>query len=114
MRVRPWPGIGPSQAAAASSTAATTAGAPHSSVTPWRSTRRRISAPSTFRRTTCRAPMPASPNGMPHPLQWNIGSVCRYTSRSVTPVCRANVVAFTQRLRWVSCTPLGRAVVPLV
>ena len=52
--------------------------------------------------------------GMPQPLQWNIGSVCRYTSRSLTPVCQPNVVALSQRLRWVSCTPLGRAVVPLV
>ncbi len=39
--------------AAASSTAFTTAGAPHINVTPCSSTRRRISAPSTLRSTTC-------------------------------------------------------------
>ena len=53
MRVRPAPGIGPSHFAAASSIIATTAGAPHSSVTPCLSTRRRISAPSTLRSTMC-------------------------------------------------------------
>ena len=77
MRTRPRPGISPSQFAAASSTAFQTAGAPHIRVTPCRSTRRRISAPSTLRSTTCRAPTPAVANGMPQPLQWNIGSVCR-------------------------------------
>ncbi len=35
MRVRPRPGISPAHSCAASSTALTTAGAPHSSVTPW-------------------------------------------------------------------------------
>ena len=28
--------------------------------------------------------------------------------------CQPNVVALSQMLRWVSCTPFGRAVVPLV
>jgi hypothetical protein len=58
--------------------------------------------------------MPVSAYGMPQPLQWNIGRVCRYTSRSLTPVCQPNVTALTQMLRCVSWTPLGRAVVPLV
>ena len=49
---------------------------------------------------------------MPHPLQWNMGSVCRWTSRSVTVVCQPNIAALSHRLRWVSCTPFGRAVVP--
>ena len=77
MRTVPWPGIGPSQSAAASRTMATTAGAPHSSVTPWRSTRRRISAPSTLRRMMWRPPIPVTAYGIPQPLQWNCGSVCR-------------------------------------
>ena len=77
MRVRPRPGTSPSQVAAASRIAATTAGAPLSKVTPCSSMRRRISAPSTFRSTMCLPPMPVTPYGMPHPLQWNIGNVCR-------------------------------------
>ncbi len=58
--------------------------------------------------------MPVTAYGMPQPLQWNIGSVCRYTSRSLTPVCQPKSPALSHRLRCVSCTPLGRAVVPLV
>ena len=33
--------------------------------------------PSTLRSTTCGTPIPAIVNGIPQPLQWNIGSVCR-------------------------------------
>ena len=77
MRVRPEPGIGPSHFDAASSVIATTAGAPHRSVTPCLSTRRRISAPSTLRSTTFWPPMPVTAYGIPHPLQWNIGNVWR-------------------------------------
>ena len=32
---------------------------------------------------------------MPHPLQWNIGTAHRYTSRSSTPACQPKVMAFT-------------------
>ena len=71
------PGTSPSQSAAASSTAATTAGAAHMTVTPCSSTRRRISAPSTLRSTTCGTPRPVIANGIPQPLAWNIGSVWR-------------------------------------
>ena len=71
------PGISPSQLWAASSTAAATAGAAHITVTPCCSTRRRISAPSTLRSTTCGTPRPVIANGMPQPLAWNIGSVWR-------------------------------------
>ena len=93
---------------------ATTAGAPHSNVTPCSSIRRRISAPSTLRSTMCCPPMPVTAYTIPQPLQWNCGRVCRYTSRSLTPICHPKVAALIQRLRWVSSTPLGRAVVPLV
>ena len=41
-------------------------------------------------------------------------SVCSSTSRSLTPVCQPKIAALSQQLRWVSCTPLGRAVVPEV
>ena len=58
--------------------------------------------------------MAVTPYVIPQPLQWNIGNVCRYTSRSFTPMWSANVTELTQRLRCVSCTPFGRAVVPLV
>ncbi len=76
-RVVPRPGISPSQVRAASSTAATTAGAAHRMVTPYVWTRRRISAPSILRITTCGTPRPVIANGMPQPFAWNIGSVCR-------------------------------------
>ena len=46
-------------------------------VTPCSSTRRRISGPSTLRNTICLAPTEVNANGMPQPLQWNIGNVCR-------------------------------------
>ena len=58
--------------------------------------------------------MPVTAYGIPQPLQWNIGSVCSSTSRSLTVVCQPKVAAFNQMLRCVSCTPFGRAVVPLV
>ncbi len=92
--------------------AATTAGAPHMSVTPCRSIRDRISSPSTLRSTMWVPPIPVTAYGIPHPLQWNIGNVCNSTSRSLTPVCHPNVAALSQQLRCVSCTPFGRAVVP--
>ncbi len=76
-RVVPRPGISPSQVCAASSTAATTAGAAQRIVTPYAWMRRRISAPSILRITTCGTPSPVIANGIPHPLAWNIGSVCR-------------------------------------
>jgi hypothetical protein len=60
MRTRSRPGIGPSQVAAASRTMLATAGAPHSTVTPCSSMRRRISAPSIFRMITWVAPMPVA------------------------------------------------------
>jgi hypothetical protein len=68
--------------------------------------------PSTLRNTMCWPPMPVTAYSIPQPLQWNCGSVCRYTSRSSTPMCQPNVVALSQMLRCVSWTPLGRAVVP--
>ena len=62
--------------------------------------------------TTWRTPIAVSAYGMPQPLQWNMGNVCRYTSRSVIARCQPNVTALSQKFRCVSCTPLGRAVVP--
>ena len=63
MRTVPRPGtVRPSaaRASAAPRMAATTAGAPHSSVTPCRSIRDRMSSPSTLRSTTCMPPMPVT------------------------------------------------------
>ena len=63
IRIRSRPGTGSPRsrrAAAASRIAATTAGAPHSNVTPSRSMRRRISSPSTLRSTTCLTPIPVT------------------------------------------------------
>ena len=64
MRTRSAPGIGPSHVAAASRIALATAGAPHITVTPCCSTRRRISAPSILRMIMCWAPMPG--DGVEH------------------------------------------------
>jgi hypothetical protein len=58
--------------------------------------------------------MAASANGIPHPLTWNSGRVCRYTSRSLTPACQPSVAAFSHNERCVSSTPFGLAVVPEV
>jgi hypothetical protein len=60
MRTWPRPGIAPSQLAAASRTMLMTVGAPHISVTPCCSTRRRISAPSILRMMMCWPPMPVT------------------------------------------------------
>ena len=63
MRTVPRPGTARPSAArvsAAPRMAATTAGAPHSSVTPCRSIRDRISSPSTLRSTMCVPPMPVT------------------------------------------------------
>ena len=79
-RTRPRPGMAWPRwrrAAPASSTAAMTAGAQLRIVTPSRSTRCRISSPSIFRTITWRAPMAVTAYGMPQPLQWKVGSVCR-------------------------------------
>src|SRR5664279_784247 len=75
----PLPGRAPSQSGSASRTALTTAGAAHSSVTPWPSTLCRISAPSTLRSTTWEQPMAVVDHGMPQPLAWNMGCLL-YTS----------------------------------
>ena len=41
------------------------------------------------------------------------GRGCRFTQFHVaTPICQPNVALLIHRLRWVSCTPFGRAVVP--
>ena len=114
IRTRPRPGIGPSQVTAASRAAFNTAGAAQSTVTPCASMRRRISAPSILRRMMWRTPIPVVAYTMPQPLQWNCGRVCRYTSRSLMPSCQPKIAALVHTLRWVICTPLGRAVVPLV
>ena len=70
--------------------------------------------PSILRIMTWGTPNAVVEKPMPQPLQWNSGSVCRYTSRSVTPMCMANVVAFTHSERWVCTTPFGLEVVPEV
>jgi hypothetical protein len=74
------PGTGRPAAAralAASRIAATTAGAPHIKVTPCASIRRSNSSPSILRTTTCGSPIAVTAYGIPQPLQWNIGSVCK-------------------------------------
>ena len=60
MRTRSRPGISPCHVAAASRIMLSTAGAPHINVTPYCSTRLRISAPSTLRRMMCSPPIPVT------------------------------------------------------
>ena len=54
-----------------------TVGAAQNTVTPWRSTRRRMSSPSILRSITCSIPIAVAASGTPQPLTWNCGSVCR-------------------------------------
>jgi hypothetical protein len=61
-----------------------TAGAMHANVTPSSAISRRMSSPTTARRTTCVPPMPVSAYTPPQPLQWNIGSVHSSTSSCAT------------------------------
>src|SRR4029078_11674916 len=64
-------------ARAVATAAAPHAGAAHITVTPYFSTRLRISVPSTLRSATWGTPQPVIANGIPQPLAWNIGRVCR-------------------------------------
>ena len=77
IRTRSRPGISPSQVCGGLEHRGGHGGRGAHTVTPCSSTRRRISAPSTLRSTTCGTPRPVIANGMPQPLAWNIGSVWR-------------------------------------
>ncbi len=56
-----------------------TVGAPHMCVTPCSTIIGKISAGSTLRRQMCVPPIAVTDHGKHQPLQWNIGSVHRYT-----------------------------------
>jgi hypothetical protein len=56
-----------------------TVGAPPMWVTPWRDTASKMAAPVTLRRQTLVPPCAATPHDMHQPLQWNMGTVHRYT-----------------------------------
>ena len=115
IRVVPRPGIGPSHVAAASSTAATTAGAPHSSVTPCCvDPAQDLGAVDLAQHDLLRAHAGDRVRHAPAVAVEHRQRVqVRRRGRS-RRVCQPNVAALSHRLRWVSCTPFGRAVVPLV
>jgi hypothetical protein len=56
-----------------------TVGAPHRCVTPSSASSRQTVPGSISRRQTCRPAAAVTAHGKHHPLQWNIGSVHRYT-----------------------------------
>ena len=66
-----------------------TIGAPHMCVTRCSAMSRKIAAGSTLRRQTCVPPTATVAQGNDQPLQWNIGSVHRYTLPGPRPKVRA-------------------------
>ena len=74
----------------------------------------KITAGSTARRHTCRAPAAVIVQVNVQPLAWNIGNVQRYRSAMVIGRWTSVPTAFTHAFRCVIITPLGRDVVPLV
>ena len=71
-------------------------------------------AGSTWRRQIWRAPTAVTAQGKHQPLQWNSGSVHRYTEFDVKPCSITSPSAFIYPPRCVYITPLGKPVVPLV
>src|SRR6266550_1642664 len=89
-----------------------TVGAPQKWVTPPSSNIPQACAGSTRGMQTLFAPTAESAHGYVHPLQWNIGSVHRYTESRVT-LCSVSIAnALRYAPRWVYTTPFGRPVVP--
>ena len=91
-----------------------TTGAPHRCVTPSESSSPRIAAASTRRRQTCVPASAVTVQGKHQPLQWNIGSVHRYTGCRAMPQVTTLPSAFRYAPRWWYTTPFGRPVVPEV
>src|SRR3954452_24959001 len=69
---------------------------------------------STLRIGTWRAATAVTAHGKHQPLQWNIGSVHRYTDASDRPATITSLSALRYAPRYVYCTPFGRPVVPEV
>src|SRR6476661_7261270 len=65
----------------------TTVGAPLRWVTPCSRISDQITSPRTSRRQTWVPPIAVTAHGVHHPLQWNIGSVHRYTESGVCVEC---------------------------
>ena len=89
-----------------------TAGAPQRWVTPSASMSSQMRSPRTARRHTCRPPAPTIAHGWHQPLQWNIGSVHRYTVSGPWRWVMFSPSAFRYAPRWVYITPFGSPVVP--
>jgi hypothetical protein len=94
--------------------AAPTVGAPLRWVTPCSLINRQITSPRTSRRQMWVPPIAVTAHGVHQPLQWNIGSVHRYTESGVCAECTISDSEFRLAPRWVYITPLGRPVVPEV
>ncbi len=92
----------------------TTVGAPLRWVTRCSPMRPQIASPRTSRRHTCVPPTAVIPHGVHQPLQWNIGSVHRYTDDGSCSEWTISPRAFRYAPRWWYWTPLGRPVVPEV
>ncbi len=91
-----------------------TVGAPHMCVTPCSTMRSNTCWGSTARRQTCVPPIAVTDHGKHQPLQWNIGSVQRYTG--FAGMAHAMMLPADSRKvpRWWYTTPFGRPVVPEV
>ena len=90
----------------------TTVGAPLRCVTPCSVIRPQMTSPRTSRRQTWVPPIAVTAHGVHQPLQWNIGSVHRYTESGVCVECTISPNEFRYAPRWWYSTPLGLPVVP--
>nr|ACR35111.1 unknown [Zea mays] len=98
--------------AVAFTTMLSTVGAPPMCVTPCAATAAKMAPEFTLRRHTLVPPCAATPHTRHHPLQWNMGTVHRYTGSAVMSLRSTDDSEFRYAPRWVYTTPLGRDVVP--
>src|SRR5262245_6941633 len=99
-------------ASGALSSVAMTIGAPHRCVTPRSARASYIALARTWRRQTCVPATTEMDQGKHQPLQWNMGSVHKYTG--CLPMLQVTTLpmASSAAPRWWYTTPLGSPVVP--
>src|SRR5205085_7761126 len=100
--------------AGALSSVAITIGAPHRWVTLWSAMASYIAGARTQRRQTCVPATTDSDHGKHQPLQWNMGSVHRYTGWRGMFAAITLPYPISAAPRWWKTTPFGLPVVPLV